>query len=941
MTQPSFVATVVILALSLIVSLTPTPGVAAEPTSPVATQDPLLKARLLAEVEGNLAEAAQVYRALAESEALGELDRRRAWYGLGECLTQLGREAEARAAFERAATGDDELAQRARAALAGKVTPQDRLEHHVAALIERRVTHRNSSIGEQAHADLTWIGEPAVPKIIDRLEAELSEVDVTKHLARLLLDIGGPEVTAYLRRLLERRDHFLLHLFASQLEELPEAQVSVWRDAFPFLVGEERRRIGKKLVGRVSLEQMIPLVKDGDPELRQTALSYCETHPDSFEIPEIREIVLREVKASLRSNVRDPSARNRVTRHFDLLTSVEMFQYPEARRAYLEYLKDPLHATERYPLDTLLQGMNTQLGLSPTDGQRLSAAEVLEVANAWKSAIENRLMQPTLIVRNLIETHKARWTTDDASAAVYLAKWGHPGLYAWAVEQGAPYTVVLGEFSAAPVAVCAALSRKRPPADAALTLLPQLEQVDLPELFRQSSVARSFMAYVLVNSSAPEAESKAIELASDGQFMQVLCRVLEGRDGATPMIHKLLSANKGSSGPLLGLLAKRGEVPVDLLPDLHLRGVNIGDAMATAINQSASAEGFRPDAWVEPLTKALDDRTTVWLDVWRALSKHQLSWTREIPGFHAQLLDRGLDHPIERVQRWVTWEALHNREATTIETRARVVERLLTHDRAALSNHLYTILEDVDLPLDLRQRVIRHVLQTPRTDDLETVGEFQEALPPIDLALVAAVYRSDDPEIRSTAVSALRTPFEPGQLPPLLVERFQDEVPEVRRIALRTAWRRHGELSNSAVIAALSDPDSKVRSQAVGIIAEQPPAEAALPLVALLRDRDEEIRAMAEQALATLEKFEQARDRWIERSRRAQLEAESAATALVGQMQPGNPDAVRLAAIRSAPALGKPELLPFLIELLRDPNWNIQAAAQESIDAIRTAKVPR
>lgn len=940
MRQPNSVVALVIFAVSLTALVAPTPVVGAEPTESTPAQDPLLKARLLAEVEGNLAQAAQVYRQLAESETLSELDRRRAWYGLGECLTQLGREAEARTAFESAATGNDELALRARAALAGKVTPQDRLDHHVAALIERLVTQRGNSFGEQAHADLTWIGEPAVPKIIDRLEAELSEVDVAKHLARLLLDIGGPEVTAYLRRLLERRDHFLVHLFASQLEELPEAQVPVWLDAFPFLVGEERRRIGKKLIGRVSFEQTIPLARDTDPELRQAALWHLEAHPDSFALPEVRELVLREINLTLRSNVSDRDAKRSAKRYFDLLTSVDLFRYPEARRAYLDYLKDPMHATERSPLISFPLTDPT-LGLSPADGQRLSAAEVLEVAETWESAIENELEQPTRIVQALITTHKDHWTSDDAIAAVPLAKWGHSDLYAWAVELGAPYTLVLGEFSAAPFAVCLALRGKRPPAEAALTLLPQLELVDVAELFRKAPTARFVVAYVLVNSSAPAAESKAIELASDGQFMQVLCRVLEGRDGATPMIHKLLSANQGSSGPLLGLLAKRGEVPVDLLPDLHRRGVNIGDAMATAIDHAARAEGFRPASWAGPMTKALDDRTPAWLDVWRALARSRLSWTRDMPEFHATLLERGFDHPVEAVRSWVTGEALHNREATTFETRARVIERLLTHDRAALSNHLYTILDDVDLPLDLRQRVVRHVLETPRTDDIETVGEFQDSVSPIDLELLASLYRSDDPEILSAAVSALRTPFEPGQLPPLLVERFHDEDPEVRRLALRTAWRRHGDLANSAVIAALSDSDARVRSQAVGIIAEQPPAEAALPLVALLRDRDEEIRALAEQALATLEKFEQARDRWIERSRRAQLEAESAASALVGQMQPGNPDAVRLAAIRSAPALHKPELLPFLIELLRDSDRNIQAAAQESIDAIRAANAPR
>ncbi|MEW6746081.1 MAG: HEAT repeat domain-containing protein [Planctomycetota bacterium] len=106
-------------------------------------------------------------------------------------------------------------------------------------------------------------------------------------------------------------------------------------------------------------------------------------------------------------------------------------------------------------------------------------------------------------------------------------------------------------------------------------------------------------------------------------------------------------------------------------------------------------------------------------------------------------------------------------------------------------------------------------------------------------------------------------------------------------------------------------------------------------LLHALGDPDEEIREAARKALENLRLYMEEKARW-EQFEATGGKALSALTALVRQTRDPEPE-VRIAAIRSLAALGNPEALPHLIELLRDADAQIKEEARKAIE-ILTAK---
>lgn len=107
-----------------------------------------------------------------------------------------------------------------------------------------------------------------------------------------------------------------------------------------------------------------------------------------------------------------------------------------------------------------------------------------------------------------------------------------------------------------------------------------------------------------------------------------------------------------------------------------------------------------------------------------------------------------------------------------------------------------------------------------------------------------------------------------------------------------------------------------------------------------LRDPSEKVREAAQKALREIEFYVEQTERWQRIGRAGGLEATSAAEALLEQARKGDKP-TRLLALGSLGALAVAETLPVLIEMAKDQDPEIAAAARAAVlqvQATRQAK---
>jgi hypothetical protein len=95
---------------------------------------------------------------------------------------------------------------------------------------------------------------------------------------------------------------------------------------------------------------------------------------------------------------------------------------------------------------------------------------------------------------------------------------------------------------------------------------------------------------------------------------------------------------------------------------------------------------------------------------------------------------------------------------------------------------------------------------------------------------------------------------------------------------------------------------------------------------------DEEVRQTLFDALETIRRYQEEKERW-NRRRTSQQAREAAVAELVPMLADADAN-IRAQAARSMGALGAVEQLPALVRLLKDPDPEVRAAAQEAIDVL-------
>ncbi|MBL9078551.1 MAG: HEAT repeat domain-containing protein [Planctomycetes bacterium] len=135
----------------------------------------------------------------------------------------------------------------------------------------------------------------------------------------------------------------------------------------------------------------------------------------------------------------------------------------------------------------------------------------------------------------------------------------------------------------------------------------------------------------------------------------------------------------------------------------------------------------------------------------------------------------------------------------------------------------------------------------------------------------------------------------------------------------------------------LRDPKPSIRRDAAQRLGERLDRESVPALLALLREREENVRAAAEQALQRIRFYDEHEAHWERVLRGLDASPQSAVEKLLLQAKPGAPRNQRLLALRSLGALGQPEALPFLIDWTQDTDAELAQAALAAIDAIHRA----
>lgn len=128
---------------------------------------------------------------------------------------------------------------------------------------------------------------------------------------------------------------------------------------------------------------------------------------------------------------------------------------------------------------------------------------------------------------------------------------------------------------------------------------------------------------------------------------------------------------------------------------------------------------------------------------------------------------------------------------------------------------------------------------------------------------------------------------------------------------------------------ALEDADSGVRMRAAQVFQTHLDVSSVDALLPLLRDRNDAVRKAAKSALDALRYAQEQESHWKQwASKRGQP---SLAAALFEQADEKQPDEIRVVAIRSLGMVGDVEALPYLIDLMKSQNTKIAEAAKEAV----------
>lgn len=888
--------------------------------TPAAAQDrdasPRLQKAILAEdSERDFERARALYQAIVDDESADASLRGAAATGLARVLGRLGRQAEALIAGQRAKTWLQQPAS----------PSQDRaVDDEIRGLIE--ILRGNDDPFRLQ--ELVWYGERAVPALIAAVEAELSHVAVAR-LAEALLRIGGPNVERWLER------------------------CAAGADAL-------RKRAVLRGYARLDLTQQVhhvalaPFARDGDPEVRAAALAMRVTgdwpdfaaslrHADA-RVHEAAWLWLTGARALLdrfpaalpghiaRARELVDTAATRPTALSDA-TLEAILRFCNATVAPVERASLLLRATKDLPVQRI---PFTFGGVLPADSNR-------ELTLDLARTIAGDRAGPRFDVgEHLIGTVIGSWTRASMSELLEIAT--------LVGMDESRFTAI-----AAPqdwVALFGRLAALRLDDDALRQLLTASFTVEIP--VAGFAPLRDF---VLAQTASREAMTRGFPVVAhavmrlglfDDEASLAWCEefLVRGVDGLGAC-----AGNEQLADGLRGNLSRAllsGDAPARRMLRRRLAVIE-GAGYAGLRNQALQRIAIDHDVEAAPLFAVGYQLGLVERDLEPDLrdgsrqppvgKARALAWLLRLPSWSSAEKIVALDRVLAggSAEAWQDLDR-HGNKAPNQERDPAT--------RATIAKHLASC-PDAEQRRRLRNEILR---------------EYGES-GAVPAELLLAAFADQDPNnLREALQSANgRWPIdEPAKLEAALRALLQHPNPNIAGAAIRTVQSLSGAGGYDAIAAQLErqelfataahalvdlDPERAIPAllprlelpgnawTLCGIAKETLDRRFVPGLIAALRAPTEQTRSAAKEALDAIEYLVSQSQRWQRLLDEAGLDAESAAEALLKQARSGD-KAIRLAAIRSLGTLGKPETLPFLIQLMQDQDADVKAAAGAALEKI-------
>jgi hypothetical protein len=272
----------------------------------------------------------------------------------------------------------------------------------------------------------------------------------------------------------------------------------------------------------------------------------------------------------------------------------------------------------------------------------------------------------------------------------------------------------------------------------------------------------------------------------------------------------------------------------------------------------------------------------------------------------------------------------------------RIVERLATQGNASTGRGI-----ESKLPERVRSRFSELSAPLPETSPLlaATRKFLGTAEPTLAVQLFHRLHPAVARQLGSEGLALLRRAGD-GHMVHELSSKGIELTIEDWRMALKSEWMRGEALKalpltapllesvRSQVEALLIDPEEGIRQLACETMPRLFGSDAVPALLPLLQDRDEGVRTTARAALDQLRQDAEQRAFWREARTGIDLRPQAAASKLLLQAKAGEPKEQRLLALRSLAILGAAEALPYLIDLTKDQDQELAAAARAAITSI-------
>lgn len=886
----------------------------------------LARAIVIEENEHDVGQAIELYRALAQDAGADASTRDEASLRLGLALRRIGKDDESKAVLEALVARGGALAEQARTALQDPGDAEN-------AMIREKVAQFVSRGELSLEDELVLLGAKAVPELI-RAIAIVGRGGMPRP-CRVLLRIGGEDVVAWLNELRISVDTWgqqsaLVGFGETQSRTTSGAQrnrVKVSAEVRDALVAfldhsnaEVRATAITELWSLVPAKRVFDAAGDGDPGVRRKAweiianrwneLRHESGEADSFEQlaphldralsgsdPEAVAPALQAVKFGTRT----PRGRALYLRAMLLPTFSWNTGFESIDNALPDELAIEVAATVRAlgPVD-----VTPALGRSaPTQRQAGLGGLVHGLVWSWTDASRETvllLLDNGYEVRSLVNFLGSYGRRDDIPQIARdlrrvpeLAE----GLLRWMAETGVPPAA----FAPLREYLDDIVAGRLPKVSWVATALGTIDN-------EQSA------AYLRALAFEQERVSVAVSglVRGKSEPTRAVMRELLVLDSAHPGYRRLEAGYSilDTRAQLLGQLVKIGDVPtLDLLPRAYELGLGGGRGLRAVL--SAKLEGWSEQTYNDDqIAHSVEvclatKREDVWADLlntnqWFTLGGSAL----EVIAKHALECPRG-------------------QRAGTV---GRLLRSLGVTGRDALAAAVLT--DPADLADDVRRAVIGILAEEPvgqRPVDLEPLLPVLQNLAKTNLA-------SQILNMFARIGDARHAAFVRGYLS---AEDYQ-----VRRAAVDALIELSGSKAADDLLPLFEsgkvDKDFGILSDVARKLLDR----RFVPLLLAAMRRPGADHAKITQALEAIRFYEEQTAHWQRFLDGSNLDANSAAEALLKQAGRDNKRVIRLMAIGSLGALGAAETLPFLIDYTEDPDAEIAAAAKTAVTQIQLAKRP-